>query len=142
DAIVGGAAAVVHLAGRAHVMAETAKDPAALYRAANVTALERIAAAAVRGGVRRVVLASTIKVHGESTVPGRPFRVADALNPHDAYARSKAEAEQRLDAIARGSSLEPIVLRLPLVYGPRVKGNFLMLLDAVARGAPMPFGRI
>jgi UDP-glucose 4-epimerase len=34
------------------------------------------------------------------------------------------------------------VLRLPLVYGPRVKGNFLTLLDAVARGAPLPFGRI
>jgi nucleoside-diphosphate-sugar epimerase len=40
------------------------------------------------------------------------------------------------------TSLEPIVLRLPLVYGPRVKGNFLTLLDAVARGATMPFGRI
>jgi UDP-glucose 4-epimerase len=34
------------------------------------------------------------------------------------------------------------VLRLPLVYGPRVKGNFLTLLDAVARGAPLPFGWI
>ena len=142
DAIVAGAAAVVHLAGRAHVLAETVPDPAALYRSANVVALERMAAAAARGGVRRFVLASTIKVHGESTVPGRPFRAIDALNPHDAYARSKAEAENRLDAIAAGTSLEPVVLRLPLVYGPRVKGNFLTLLDAVARGAPMPFGRI
>jgi nucleoside-diphosphate-sugar epimerase len=142
DAIVGGAAAVVHLAGRAHVLAETAADPAASYRAANVVALERIAAAAVRGGVRRFVLASTIKVHGESTVPGRPFRAGDALNPRDAYARSKMEAEKSLAAIAAGTSLEPVVLRLPLVYGPRVKGNFLTLLDAVARGAPMPFGRI
>jgi nucleoside-diphosphate-sugar epimerase len=142
DAIVGGAAAVVHLAGRAHVLAETARDPGALYRAANVVALERIAAAAVRGGVRRFVLASTIKVHGESTVPGRPFRAGDALHPHDAYADSKAEAEARLGAIAAGTALEPVVLRLPLVYGPRVKGNFLTLLDAVARGAPLPFGWI
>ena len=142
DAIVGGAAAVVHLAGRAHVLAETAPDPAAVYRAANVVALERIAQAAVRGGVRRFVLASTIKVHGESTLPGRPFRADDALNPHDPYARSKAEAEGRLNAIAVGTSLEPVVLRLPLVYGPRVKGNFLTLMDAVARGAPMPFGRV
>ena len=142
DAIVGGAAAVVHLAGRAHVLAETAPDPAALYRAANVVALERLAAAAVRGGVRRFVLASTIKVHGESTVPGRPFRVDDKLDPRDAYARSKLDAETRLNAIAAGTALEPVVLRLPLVYGPRVKGNFLTLMDAVARGAPLPFGRI
>ena len=142
DAIVGGAAAVVHLAGRAHVLAETAADPAAAYRAANVVALERIAAAAVRGGVRRFVLASTIKVHGESTVAGRPIRAGDALDPRDAYARSKVEAEDALNAVASGTSLEPVALRLPLVYGPRVKGNFLTLLDAVARGAPMPFGRI
>jgi len=142
DAIVGGSAAVVHLAGRAHVLAETAADPAAAYRAANVVALERIAAAAVRGGVRRFVLASTIKVHGESTVAGRPIRAGDALDPRDAYARSKVEAEDALNAVASGTSLEPVALRLPLVYGPRVKGNFLTLLDAVARGAPMPFGRI
>ena len=142
DAIVGGAAAVVHLAGRAHVLAETAADPAAAYHAANVVALERIAAAAVRGGVRRFVLASTIKVHGESTVPGRPFRAEDALVPNDAYARSKVDAEQRLAAIATGTSLDTVVLRLPLVYGPRVKGNFLTLLDAVARSAPLPFGKI
>jgi nucleoside-diphosphate-sugar epimerase len=142
DAIVDGAAAVVHLAGRAHVVADAAADPAALYGAANVVALQRIAAAAVRGGVRRFVLASTIKVHGESTVPGRPFRAGDALNPQDAYARSKVEAEKSLDAIAAGTSLEPVVLRLPLVYGPRVRGNFLALLDAIGRGAPMPFGRI
>lgn len=142
DGIVAGAAAIVHLAGRAHVLAETAQDPAVLYHAANVVALERMAAAAVRGGVRRFVLASTIKVHGESTVPGRPFRAEDALVPRDAYARSKLAAEQKLAAIAAGTSLEPVVLRLPLVYGPRVKGNFLTLLDAVARGAPLPFGRI
>jgi len=142
DGIVAGTVAIVHLAGRAHVMAESAPDPAALYHAANVVALERMAAAAVRGGVRRLVLASTIKVHGESTVPGRPFRAEDALVPNDAYARSKVEAEQRLAAIAKGTSLDTVVLRLPLVYGPRVKGNFLTLLDAVARSAPLPFGKI
>jgi nucleoside-diphosphate-sugar epimerase len=142
DDLVAGAAAIVHLAGRAHVLAEVAPDPAALYHAANVVVVERMAAAAVRAGVRRFVLASTIKVHGESTIPGRPFRVDDELNPRDAYARSKLEAEKSLHAIAAGTSLEPIVLRLPLVYGPRVKGNFLTLLDAVARGAPLPFGRI
>ena len=135
DELVAGAAAIVHLAGRAHVLAETAPDPAALYQAANVVATERLAAAAVRAGVRRFVLASTIKVHGEATMPGRPFRADDPFAPHDAYARSKVEAERALAAIAAGTSLEAIVLRLPLVYGPRVKGNFLTLLDAVAREA-------
>jgi nucleoside-diphosphate-sugar epimerase len=142
DSIVAGASAVVHLAGRAHILADAAPDPAALYHAANVVATERIAAAAVRSGVRRFVFASTIKVHGEATIPGRPFRADDPLLPQDAYARSKADAERALAAAAEGTPLDAIVLRLPLVYGPRVKGNFLTLLDAVARGARLPFGRI
>ena len=142
DALAAGAAAIVHLAGRAHVLADTAPDPDALYRAANVVATERLAAAAVRAGVRRFVLASTIKVHGEATAPGHPFRADDPLAPHDAYARSKVDAEQALASVAAGTALEAIVLRLPLVYGPRVKGNFLTLLDAVARGALLPFGGV
>ena len=79
DALVAGAAAIVHLAARAHVLAETAPDPGALYHAANVVATERLAAAAVRAGVRRFVFASTVKVHGEATAPGRPFRADDPL---------------------------------------------------------------
>jgi nucleoside-diphosphate-sugar epimerase len=142
DELAAGASAIVHLAGRAHVLADTAPDPGALYHAANVVATERIAAAAVRAGVPRFVFASTIKVHGEATAPGRPFRADDPFTPQDAYARSKVEAERTLAAVAAGTPLDAIVLRLPLVYGPRVKGNFLTLLDAVARGALLPFGRI
>ncbi len=142
DALVAGTAAIVHLAGRAHVLAETAGDPDAVYHAANVVATERLAAAAIRAGVPRFVLASTIKVHGEATVPGRPFRADDPFAPHDAYARSKVDAERALAAISTGTSLAALVLRLPLVYGPRVKGNFLTLLDAVARGALLPFGNV
>ena len=44
--------------------------------------------------------------------------------------------------LPREDPLDAIVLRLPLTYGPRVKGNFLTLLDAVARCARLPFGRI
>ncbi len=142
DVLVTGAAAIVHLAGRAHVLADAAPDPGALYQAANVVATERLAAAAVRAGVRRFVLASTIKVHGEATMPGRPFRADDPFAPHDAYSRSKVEAERALAAIAAVAPLETIVLRLPLVYGPRVKGNFATLLDAVAREARLPFGGV
>jgi nucleoside-diphosphate-sugar epimerase len=142
DALVAGAAVVVHLAGRAHVLADITPDPGALYHAANVVATERLAAAAVRAGVRRFVLASTIKVHGEATAPGRPLRADAAFAPHDAYARSKVDAERALAAVTAGAPLEAVVLRLPLVYGPRVKGNFLTLLDAVARGALLPLGGI
>ena len=41
-----GAGSVVHLAGRAHVMHETATEPRAAFRAANASATERVARAA------------------------------------------------------------------------------------------------
>ena len=61
----------------------------------------RLAQAAVRAGVARFVFASTVKVNGESTQPGRPFRPDDPPAPHDAYARSKLEAERELAASCR-----------------------------------------
>ncbi len=141
-ALLGGATAVVHLAGRVHVMRETAADPDADYRAANVIATKRLAHAALRAGVLRFVFASTVKVNGELTQSGRPFGPDDPPAPRDAYARSKLEAERELAGICAGSAMTPVILRLPLVYGPGVGGNFLTLLDEIARGHALPLGAV
>jgi len=142
DAQLAGARAIVHLAGRAHVVDDKKPDPAAAYALANVVVTERLAVAAVRAGVGRFVFASTVKVNGEASVAGRPFRPDDPSKPRDPYACSKLDAERKLAAICIGTSMKPIVLRLPLVYGPGVKGNFLALLDEVARARPLPLGAV
>lgn len=142
DAALQDAAAVVHLAGRAHVLDERAGDPAAAYRQANVVGTKRIAQAALRAGCSRFVFASTVKVHGDESVPGRPLRPDDPREPRDDYARSKLAAEREVQTLCAGTRLVPLILRLPLVYGPGVKGNFLALVDAVARGAILPLGAI
>ena len=137
-----GAFAVVHLAGRAHVMNETVPDPEAAYRSANVDATERVALAAVAAGVRRFVFASSVKVNGEATLPGKPFQPGDTPSPHDAYARSKLAAERTLAQVAGGTSMIATSLRLPLVYGPGVRGNFRRLVGAIAARRVLPFGAI
>jgi len=142
DEAFAGAEAVVHLAGRAHVMRERASDPALAYRQANVEVTERLARAATRVGVARFVLASSVKVMGEETRRDRPFAIGDAPRPQDAYARSKLAAEHALQEVAAGTPMIPVVLRLPLVYGRRVPGNFARLVDAVLRRRPFPFGAI
>lgn len=142
EALLGGATAVVHLAGRAHVLRETAADPDGEYRAANVVATRRLAHAAIRAGVARLVFASTVKVNGERTLPGRPLVPDDAPAPHDAYARSKLDAERELAGMCAGTSLAPLILRLPLVYGAGVGGNLLTLFDEIARGRALPVGAI
>ncbi|HEY7903544.1 MAG TPA: NAD-dependent epimerase/dehydratase family protein [Casimicrobiaceae bacterium] len=140
--VLQGADALVHLAARAHVMRERATDPAAAFRAANVVATERVARAAAAAGVRRFVLASTIKVNGESSPRDRPLRGDDAPAPRDAYARSKWQGEKALRDIAASATMSPLVLRLPLVYGPGVRGNFRTLWDAVAERRWLPFAAI
>jgi nucleoside-diphosphate-sugar epimerase len=142
DALLAGATAVVHLAGRAHVQDESARDPQSAYAAANVTATARLARAALRAAVRRFVFASTVKVHGETSATSRPFRPDDTPAPRDAYARSKLDAERALAGLCSGTPMAPIVLRLPLVYGPGVKANFATLLDELGRERRLPLGAI
>jgi nucleoside-diphosphate-sugar epimerase len=136
-----GVDAIVHLAARAHVPSGRDDDPTP-HIVANVHVTRRLLAEAARAGVRRVVFASTVKVYGESTAAGRPFRAGDPSHPSDAYARSKAEAESVLWQSCRESGIDGVVLRLPLTYGPAVKGNFLRLLEAVANRRRLPFAGV
>ena len=147
-AALAGARAVVHLAGRAHVVDRPDRDsadqssPDSVMRGPNVETTARLARAAVQAGAERFVFASSIKVHGESTVRGRPFRSDDRPAPEDAYARSKAAAEAALISAAAGTSMQPVILRLPMVYGRGAKGNFRRLVEAVARGRWLPLASI
>lgn len=130
---------VVHLAGLAHLPDETAATAAERFRRVNAEGTARLAQAAVRGGVRRLVLMSSALVHGQAS-RGRPFTEDDAPAPETAYARSKLESEERLAAAARGSEMERVILRPPLVYGPGAGGNFRRLVALVRAGVPLPLG--
>jgi nucleoside-diphosphate-sugar epimerase len=44
--------------------------------------------------------------------------------------------------LASGAPLELVIVRPPLVYGPRVRANFLALMHAIARGLPLPLASI
>lgn len=128
---------LVHLAARVHVMRERAADPEAAFRATNVEGSLRVAEAAYRHGVRRLVYVSSIKALGE-TDGGTPLREADRPRPEDAYGRSKCEAELALRAFGARNGLDVVIVRPPLVYGPGVRANFLSLMRAIASGLPLP----
>lgn len=139
-AALAGRDAVVHLAGRVHVMDDRANDPLAEFREVNTEGTLNLAQQAAKAGVKRFVFVSSIKVNGEGR--NAPYRETDAPAPENAYAISKWEAEQGLWRIAQETGLEVVVLRPPLVYGPGVKANFRRLLNTVARGWPLPLGAI
>lgn len=133
---------VVHLAARVHVMDDTAADPLAAFRAANVDATLNLAHQAAAAGARRFIFVSSIKVNGEETAPGRPFTAADVPEPRDPYGLSKWEAEQALFDLGRQTGMDIVVIRPPLIYGPGVKANFASLMRLARRGLPLPFGLI
>lgn len=132
--------AVVHLAGRAQAGKPLGADPMAALRQDNVQATQQLATLALAAGVRRFVLVSTAKVHGEASPPEKPFTADDAPAPQDGYALSKWEAEQTLRKVCTGAAMEPVILRPPLVYGPGVKGNFASLVKWTKIGLPLPLG--
>ena len=133
---------VVHCAARAYVMQEYAVDALAAYREVNVAGTLHLAQQAATAGVQRFVFISSIRVSGEYTLPGQPFTEQSPLGPKDAYAQSKAEAEEALLALAAQSDMEVVIIRPPLVYGLGVKGNFASMAKAIQRGIPLPLGAV
>ena len=133
---------VIHCAARVHIMNETEADALAAYRAVNVDGTRRLAEQAAEMGVRRLIYLSSIKVNGEMTVSGDIFSPSDKVFPKDPYGISKWEAELILREVASQTGLEVVIVRPPLVYGPRVKGNFLSILRWLSYGIPLPLGKI
>jgi nucleoside-diphosphate-sugar epimerase len=129
--------AVIHLAARVHVMRESAADALDEFRRVNSDGSTHVLQESIAVGVSRFVLASTVKAVGECNTS--PWTESTLPKPVDPYGISKWEAEQRVTDLATGSSTAVSVLRLPMVYGPGMKGNMPRLFRLVDRGMPLPF---
>jgi len=132
--------AVVHLAGRAHVLKESEADPLEVFRRVNVEGTLRLARQVAEARVRRFVFVSSVGVNGN--VSERPFTERDVPAPQEPYAVSKYEAEQGLQALAAETGMDVVIVRPPLVYGPEASGNFERLLGWVKKGVPLPLGAV
>ncbi len=130
-AVLAGADAVVHLAGRAHILDKVRGAMRHADRDAflhiNVDATLRLAQAAARARVKRFVFVSSAKAGGDE---------------RDRYGWSKGKAERGLSEICQNLGLECVIVRPPLVYGPRVRANFLRLLRLVDTGIPLPLASV
>jgi nucleoside-diphosphate-sugar epimerase len=121
---------VVHLAGIAHTGPGIA--PGA-YDRINRAATAELAAAAVQAGVKQLLFVSSIRAQcGPSADHALTER--DEPAPTDAYGRSKLAAETAV----RASGIPFTILRPVLLYGPRAKGNFALLLRAARSRWPLP----
>jgi nucleoside-diphosphate-sugar epimerase len=138
--IFSGVKVAIHCAARVHVMSEVAANPLEEFRRVNVQGTINFATQAARAGVKRFIYLSSVKVNGESTKAGKPFRPEDTPRPLDPYGISKLEAELALQILSSKTGMEIVIIRPPLIYGRGVKANFAALIGLVKLGIPLPFG--
>ena len=105
DAALHNVRLVVHLAAIAHVPDIASEAIDGPLQEVNVQGAERLAEAAAARGVGRFIFVSSALVHG-STSRERAFAESDPLRPIGAYARSKAEAEDRVRRVAEKTRME------------------------------------
>ncbi len=133
---------IIYAAGYAHVMGKPDRKTLSLYSTVNMKGALNLARQAAEAGVKRFIFVSSIKVNGEYTLPNVPLRADSPVNPLDAYACSKHEAEEALFKLANQTALEVVVIRPPLIYGPGVKGNLNVMMKWLKRGTVLPLGSI
>ena len=105
----------------------------------NCEATLHLAKAAAAAGVKRFIFLSSVKVLGEQSKT--PFTENSPPAPEDNYARSKWDAEQGIKETLKGP-MQWVIIRPPLLYGPRVRGNFNKLIRLVTSGLPLPFRQV
>jgi nucleoside-diphosphate-sugar epimerase len=101
------------------------------YYLVNAEGTRRIATAALRAGVRRFVLISSLAARG-------PDGPATGDHPESDYGRSKLKAETHLLAV--GGRMEAVLLRPAAVYGPRDTDLLPLFRLANAGWLPVPWG--
>lgn len=133
---------IIHCAARVHIMDDDSASPLDDFREVNTYGTLNLAQQASDAGVKRFIFISSIKVNGESSELGFPFKPDDDFIPTDHYGLSKYEAEIGLGEIAKKTGMEVVIIRPPLVYGPGVKANFASMMKWMNKGVPLPLGGI
>lgn len=133
DAVTPGMERVLHVAA---AFRETGMSDRH-YRDVNVEGTRRVAEAALRHGVAKLVYCSTCGVHGSVDRP--PADERSPIQPRDTYQQSKYDGELALAPfVQRG--LRVTTLRPAAIYGPGDPGRFLMVFRRAARGLFPMFG--
>lgn len=129
---------IIHLAGLAHSNSFSQSD----YNSVNTQGTLKLASDAAKAGVKRFVFVSSIGVNGSSTSAEKPFSYRSKVKPHNAYAKSKLDAELGLIKLAKETGLEIVIVRPTLVYGPNAPGNFGLLIRLLKNSPLLPFGSV
>jgi nucleoside-diphosphate-sugar epimerase len=123
--------AVVDLAG-------ISNDPSCeldpdLTRAINLEGSVRVATEAQAAGVSRIVFASSCSVYGHGET--QHLQESSPLHPVSLYAKCKAEAEQRIFALAAKTKMIVTALRFATLFGISGRTRFDVAINVMTKNA-------
>jgi len=126
---------LVHMAGNAHVEVQ---DDA--HRNISIKGTENILGEANTSSLKLIIYISSVKAMGSSD----KNCLDESYNecPLDYYGESRLQAENIILDWGIKNRVRTIILRLPLVYGPGVKGNIRKLLNLSKMGKNIPLPTI
>ena len=121
---------VFHLAGYAHDV----KGKNSEYYNLNTLSTISLAKKCLESRVKKFIFVSSIKAANYNNSN------QNQINSRDLYAKGKREAELGLLEVAKNSSMQVVILRPALIYGPNVKGNLELMLSGIKNGwfPPLP----
>lgn len=111
---VGGVETIYHLAAIARPMS----IPNRLYFEVNVQGTRNLLEACFGKNLKKIIYMSSISVVGPSR-DGRPVNENTPPNPIDVYGKSKLAAEKIVFDFIKKHNLPILILRAPMVFGPR-----------------------
>lgn len=125
---------VYHVAGLAHSTPDESQRD--LYYQVNTELAFETAKLAKRSGVRQFIFMSSIIVYGSGKVgEDRVITKSTPLTPDNFYGDSKKQAEIKLQSL-KEDGFKVVILRPPMIYGPKSKGNYPML-SKLAKKTPI-----
>ncbi|WP_181394973.1 MULTISPECIES: NAD-dependent epimerase/dehydratase family protein [Pseudidiomarina] len=129
--------ALIHLAGRAHVLKELSESAYEEFAKANCDYAVDVALSAAKNGLKRFVYVSSVGVYGKS-YSNSIISENTPLAPIEDYAKSKLDAERKLTILSKELGFELVIVRPALVYGFDAPGNIERLLKLTAKLPVIP----
>lgn len=129
---------VFHVAGIAHAdVGRVSEERKKLYYKVNTELTIETAKRAKEQGVKQFIYMSSIIVYGESAPLGKSKLITRNTEPSPAnfYGDSKLQADIGLEKI-QDMNFKVCILRPPMIYGARSKGNY-QLLSKLAKKLPI-----
>ena len=131
---------IYHVAGIAHsdngkISAEKSK----LYYAVNTELTVEVAKKAKLEGVKQFIFMSSAIVYGESAPIAKKKVITreTPVSPTNSYGDSKVQAEKGIWAL-NDDIFKVVILRPPMIYGPRSKGNYPVLVKLALKLPVVP----